>query len=451
MKNTALKIVEVFQKAGYETYWAGGSVRDLVMGKQPQDYDIATSALPDQIEQIVRKSHLLSGKTIDLGRSFGVMMAIVDGHHFEIATFRSDSDLSDGRRPDAVLFSNPKEDAKRRDFTINGMFYDPLRQEVIDYVGGQQDIKIKLIRFIGDPDQRIQEDYLRLLRAARFKFTFGFTYEHRSFRAIRQSAHFITKTAHERVHDEISKMLKAGRKHGQTADLVFQELDHTGLLKEILPEVEALKYTIQPAEYHAEGDVFMHTLRCLRALHPQTPEVVVWAVLLHDIGKPVTQQLDGGKLMFRGHEKAGVEIADQILSRLHFKRAEKEHILWLIEHHMMLLGFDRMREAKRLKWFMDVRFEDLLQVLFADSVGTSPTNLTAYNHLEEQYNQAREQKLLLPPDKLVTGNDIMEHFGLLPGEKVGFLMEIAHDAQLEGLINSKQEALDLLGDYIDSN
>ncbi|HNT30718.1 MAG TPA: HD domain-containing protein, partial [bacterium] len=360
------------------------------------------------------------------------------------ATFRSDSDLSDGRRPDAVFFSNPKEDANRRDFTINGMFYDPVNKEVIDYVNGQEDLKKKVLRFIGDPDLRIREDYLRLLRAARFKFTFGFTYANTTFRAVRQSAHFVTKTSGERIRDELGKMFKACSQQNRTPDLVLQELDHTGLLAEILPEVTALQQTPQPAEYHAEGDVYVHTLRCLRALHPKTDELVIWAVLLHDIGKPACMTREGNRLHFRGHEEKGVEIAEKILMRLRFRTTERERVLWLIDHHMMLLAFGRMREAKRRRWFMDPRFPDLLQVMYADSVGTSPTDLTWYNDLVRLYEQERDEKLLMPPVPLLNGDDLMQEFNLSPGKEIGALLEMIHDAQIEGAVRTREEALEYI-------
>ena len=255
MRNTSIDIVKVFQDFGYETYWAGGCVRDLLMGKEPQDFDIATSALPEDIEKVIRKSHLLDERIIPIGKQFGIVMAIINGHHFEIATFRSDSDLSDGRRPDAVFFSNPRQDAKRRDFTINGMFYDPIRKEVIDYVGGQEDLRNKVIRFIGSPDRRIKEDYLRILRAVRFKLTLGFTYASTTFLAMKQSAQFVTKTSWERIHSELTKMFETKQSilsFGNTYsfDLVIQELSHVGVLSFVLPEIEALKDIPQPPEYH---------------------------------------------------------------------------------------------------------------------------------------------------------------------------------------------------------
>ncbi|OIP96100.1 hypothetical protein AUK40_05305 [Candidatus Wirthbacteria bacterium CG2_30_54_11] len=444
METTSIKIVEVLQKAGYEAYWAGGCVRDLLMGKKPHDYDIATSALPEQIEEIIKSTHILKGKTIPIGKKFGVIMAIVGGHHFEIASFRSDSDLSDGRRPDAVFFTNAKEDAKRRDFTINGMFYDPITHAVIDYVGGEDDLKRQVIRFIGDPEQRIREDYLRIIRGVRFKFTFGFTYETRTEQAIREHAHLIRKTSTERIKDEISKMWKAVRSHHLSCDLVIQELEHAGLLKEILPEIEVMKSTPQPPQFHAEGDVYIHTLRCLKALHHQTPERVIWGVLLHDVGKPAVIHRDGDLISFHGHEKAGVEIAMGILKRLHFRKVDREHILWLIEHHMMLYNFEKMKKSTRRRWFMHPWFADLLQVMYADSVGTSPVNMDEYNRLEALYEQERDEKLLEPMKPLLSGDDVMHAFGLKPGAEVGELIRLAHDAQIEGTVQDREQALEYL-------
>ncbi len=443
MKNTALSIVKRLHNAGFEAYYAGGCVRDMLMGLTPKDFDIVTSAKPDEIEALMPK-------TVPIGKQFGVILVIEDGHHFEVATFRSDSALSDGRRPDAVMFTNAEEDAKRRDFTINGMFYDPVNDQVIDYVGGKDDLRSQILRFIGDPDLRIREDYLRILRAVRFKLTYGFDYDPQTLRAIRASAQFITKTSWERIHDEISKMLafvraQSGEPPFFTYDIPFEELDRVGLLSFILPEVTNLHAVPQPPEYHAEGDVWVHTMRCLHSLHHDIDEHIVWAVLLHDVGKQTMIKQEGRKITFRGHEEAGVDMSEVILDRLKFKKVEREKIVFLVGSHMQMLNFGRMRDAKRRRWFMDPMFPDLMKVFKADTIGTAPTEMSEYNKLSDQYHAEKDLLLLEPPQPLLTGQDIMQLFGIQPGPQVGDILDFLHDAQLEGLVKDRHAAIDLVG------
>lgn len=433
MRRTAHGIVERLRQSGHEAYYAGGSVRDLLRGKMPQDIDIVTSALPEKIEAML-------GKTIPLGKKFGVIVAVEDGHHFEIATFRSDSPDSDGRRPEAITFSSAREDALRRDFTINGMFYDPIAGEVIDYVGGQQDLKDGVIRFIGDPDQRIREDYLRMLRAVRFRVTLGFDYDPATRRAIEQSGQFVTKTSWERIADEINKMLKPDEV-SYTFNQVFEALDEVGLLQYVLPEIEALKRVPQPPAYHQEGDVYVHTMRCLKSLHGSTDPTVIWGVMLHDVGKQTTIKFEGDDISFRGHEAAGVEIGQVVLDRFRFRKVDKEKILWLIENHMLLLNFERMRDARRRQWFMHPWFEDLMQVFKADAIGTKPTELSDYNRVSQLYHEEKERKLLEPPKKLLTGDDLIKEFKLEPGRQLGDVLDALHEAQLEGRIQTREEAI----------
>lgn len=446
MLAVAQKIVEVFQKQGHQALFAGGCVRDMLLQKEPLDYDIATSARPDDIEKIIRQSHLLDEKILTIGKDFGIIMAVVEGHHFEIATFRQDSSSSDGRRPDQIHFANVQEDALRRDFTINGLFYDPLTQKIHDYVGGQDDLKQGTIRFIGQPTQRIKEDYLRLLRAIRFKITLGFDYDQSTQLAIEQMASGIEKTSWERISDEVHKMIKQ-RKTGAnyTVDMIIQELNQRGLLSSILPEIVSLQDVPQSPDHHAEGNVYIHTLRCLRSLHKDVEPEVVWAVLLHDVGKKDTLEITpAGKTYFYGHEEKSAEIATTVLDRFRFPKGQRDFIVWLVRHHMMLMSFFKMKHAKQRRWLMDPRFPSLLEVFRADAIGTSPTDLTEINQLEALYEQEKNELLLEPPKKLLTGKEIMDIFSLLPGPTVGEFLEAVTDAQLENRIHTKQQAIEYL-------
>ncbi|MEI6222855.1 MAG: CCA tRNA nucleotidyltransferase, partial [bacterium] len=332
---TATQIITQLKSAGHEAYLVGGCVRDLLMNIKPKDYDIVTSATPDEIEKILPK-------TVPVGRQFGVMLAIVGKETFEIATFRSDSPISDGRRPTEVFFASAKEDALRRDFTINGLFYDPITKQVLDYVNGQQDIKAHIIRFIGDPEQRLHEDYLRLLRAIRFKINLGFRYAEGVKEPIQRHAHRILKVSSERIRSELNKILTT--KHRARG---IDELSQTGLLHYILPELEQCKHVTQPYEFHQEGDVYTHILLALDSLPASTPLYIIWAVLLHDIGKPATFSQENNRIHFNGHTEKSVQLADTILRRLAFSNQERQKILWLISHHMHLGVIPEMRRVKQ--------------------------------------------------------------------------------------------------------
>ncbi len=289
MKKTALQIVKKLQKAGHQAFWVGGCVRDILMGKTPKDFDIVTSATPDEVEKLLKK-------TIPVGKKFGVMLAVENGHHFEIATFRTEKGYKDARRPDKVFWAKAEDDAKRRDFTINSLFYDPVTKKVKDFVSGQKDIKNKILRFIGPADKRIQEDHLRILRAIRFKNTLGFKFDPKAKQALQKNANLVISVSGERIRNELNKML-ADSSRLQS----LQDLDNLGILKHILPELENCKGAEQPPQFHSEGDVFVHTLIAVKNLPAKCKLSVVWAVLLHDIGKPATWKI-------REHPKYGKRI-----------------------------------------------------------------------------------------------------------------------------------------------
>lgn len=438
MKSTSVEIIETLKNAGHTAYWAGGCVRDMLLGVEPHDIDIVTSANPDEIENLL-------DHTIPLGKEFGVITAIRNGIAYEIATFRSDSGNTDGRRPDAVFFTNAEEDAQRRDFTINGMFYDPSEDKIIDFVDGQTDLKEKLVRFIGDPKQRILEDHLRILRAVRFKNAFGFQYHPETYDAIKKHAHLITKISSERIRDELNKILKQD-KPGQA----FEELYELGLLEYILPEMVKLKGLAQPLEYHTEGDVWDHTLRSIDSLREEEidpnplrekePDLSLkWAVLFHDIGKYDTFAVDD-RIRYNRHAEVGAEIATKIMNRLKFPRKIIDKTSWLISKHMMVVPLCEMPEKRRNHWFMEEHFEDLLELYRCDAMGITPVDLSLYHELLRAY-KLEIARLKLMPKSLINGNEVMEILRIKDGKQVGKILKEIRTLQVEGDINTREEAL----------
>jgi len=429
MENTALEIVKELKSHGYEAFWAGGSVRDMLLDKTPKDYDIVTSAKPEEIEDILEH-------TISVGKKFGVILAVKNGHHFEVATFRSDAAYSDGRRPDAVYFTDPREDALRRDFTINGMFYDPISKKVLDFVGGQEDLKNKILRFIGDPHERIVEDNLRLLRAIRFKNSLDLDYALGTPEAVRRNAKLLRNVSAERIQDELTKILVLpGR--GQA----FRELSKTGILKLILPEVEALKGIKQPELYHKEGDVFEHTLMSLDALPANPSSELAWAVLLHDIGKPETISIEE-RIRFNSHAEVGADLTGKIGKRLKFSNEMVANLKWLVAHHMMLGDLSKMKKARQAHWIHQPFFTELLELLRADALGTKPKDLSLYDELKALSEE--KEKLLPKPEILITGKEIMDKFDIKEGPEIGEILDKVHHAQMEEHIKTKEEAFNLV-------
>lgn len=438
MKTTSLQIIEILKKAGHEAYWAGGCVRDMLLGIQPKDFDIVTSAKPDEIEQILEH-------TIPIGKKFGVILAIKNGHNFEIATFRSDAGYSDGRRPDAVQFTNAKEDALRRDFTINGMFFDPTADAVMDYVGGQVDMRDKLIRFIGDPETRIKEDHLRILRAVRFKNAFGFQYHPETYQAIKKHVKLIKNISRERIADELNKMIMSN-KPGQA----FEDLFEIGALEILIPELCKLKGLAQPLIYHQEGDVWDHSLRALGSLTDEDADpnplpaeppslALKWATLLHDIGKYETFAQDQERIRYDHHAEVGSETAKKILTQLKFPKKTIDRVYWLIRHHMMIVPLVEMPDGRRRHWFLQPGFEELLELTRADSVGTTPLDLGLYEKLKKLHRH-EIAKLKLMPKQLLSGEEIMKILGIEEGEKIGKIIKDLREKQLDGKLKTKKEA-----------
>ena len=444
MERTAIQIVKKLQDAGYEAYFAGGSVRDLLMEQEPVDYDIATSAKPDEIEDILGKDeihitdeerHLC--KIIPVGRQFGVIMAVVNKHQFEVATFRSDSSYSDGRRPDAVLFTSAKEDVLRRDFTINGLLYDPIKKKVLDFVGGQKDIKSKKVRFIGEAHERIKDDHLRLLRGVRFKNNLGFTYERVTKKAIKELAHLVDDISKERISEELNKMLLHSRRSHS-----MKELDQFEILERILPELTACKGVKQPYQYHQEGDVFIHVLKSLHDMPEEfASKELVWAILLHDIGKPATYKKKPDRIHFDGHAQLSAKMARDILRRLKFSRAEIAKITWLIDQHMSVGFIPEMRRAHQVSLFWHPWFEDLMRIHYCDEHGSHPIDLSLYEKIMKLYEEFKGEKLLEDHFKpILTGDDLQKEFKIKPGPKIKEILEELRYAQIEGVVKNKKDA-----------
>ena len=441
MKATSIEIIEIFKKAGHEAYWAGGCVRDMLLGVEPKDFDIVTSAKPDEIEELLEH-------TIPIGKKFGVILAIQNNHHFEIATFRSDSGYSDGRRPDAVEFTNAEEDAKRRDFTINAIFYDPIEDKIFDYTGGQKDMKDQLIRFIGDPEKRIKEDHLRILRAVRFKNGYDMQYHPDTYQAIKKHVKLIEDISKERVKDELNKMIMDKTNPGQA----FEELYEIEALEVIMPEICKLKGLAQPKMYHEEGDVWDHSLRALNSLTeeegdpnplPENPATIAlkWATLFHDIGKYETFSVDGERIRYDKHAEIGAEISKNILKRLKFDKKTIDRVKWLIEHHMMIVPLFEMPDMRRRHWFLEPGFEELLEVYRADSMGIIPKDISMYEKLKKMY-KSEIAKLKLMPKKLISGKEIMKISGIDQGKKVGEILKEIRNKQLSHEIKTRKEAKD---------
>ncbi|MDR5709061.1 MAG: CCA tRNA nucleotidyltransferase [Armatimonadota bacterium] len=423
-------MVRRLREAGYEAYWAGGCVRDLLLGRTPKDYDVATSARPEEVLRLLPDA-------IPVGAAFGVVRVRVGEHWIEVATFRTEGPYLDGRHPAEVHYASAREDVLRRDFTINGLLLDPLTGKLIDWVNGQRDLAERRIRTIGDPQQRFQEDRLRMLRAVRLAVELDFAIEPETFAAIRSLADRIRTTSWERIRDELTRILSSPRRaHG------LRLLDASGLLAHILPEVAAMKGVPQPLKYHPEGDVFEHTVRVLEAL--RTPTVTLaWGALLHDVGKPLTLTWDG-RARFPGHDRVGAEVAREICSRLRLSHQETERIVTLVRDHMRLSDLPRMREGKRRLFFARPDFEELLELYRADCVASNG-DLTTYEWILTRCQELRPEDI--NPPRLLTGRDLIA-LGLTPGPIFRELLAAVRDAQLEGRVHSQREALELVRELL---
>jgi poly(A) polymerase len=423
----AVESAGVLEAHGYIALLVGGCVRDRLLSSEPKDYDIATNARPDQILALFPNARLV-------GAQFGVVMVPGEGGgHIEVATFRSDHSYSDGRHPGRVEFeSDPRQDVLRRDFTINALLQNAETGEVFDYVGGQQDLRARIVRAIGNPELRFMEDHLRMLRAIRFAARLDFTIEPDTFSAIRSLAPKIQDISAERVRDELLRILTEG--HARQG---LELLDRSGLLAEILPEVKAMQGVEQPPQYHPEGDVWNHTLLMMDKLNQPT-ETLVMGVLLHDVGKPATFRV-AERIRFDGHVEAGLDIAKHILSRLKFSRRDCEQILALIENHMRFKDVQRMRDSTLKRFLRLPEFEEHLELHRVDCL-SSHGMLDNWRLMREKMQSLSAEELR--PARLLTGRDLIAA-GFQPGPAFSGALEAVETAQLEGHINSKQEALEV--------
>lgn len=420
-------IVARLRARGFEAYWVGGCVRDMLLGREPEDFDVATAAAPDQIRALFRR-------TVPVGRQFGVMLVVTRGGEFQVATFRGESGYADGRRPEQVWFTGAREDALRRDLTVNGLFYDPLTDTLHDWVGGRADLEARRIRLIGDPGARLEEDHLRLLRVVRFAAQLGFEVEPGTWRAVQTRAPLIRRVSAERVRDELLRIFRPPHA-ARGLDL----LRDAGLLPEVLPEVAAFEACAQSPDYHPEGTVYAHVRRMLEHLPPDAGTALIWGVLLHDVAKPVTARRDPvtGMIHFYGHEKEGEAMAREILRRLRFPNAEIETVAALVRHHMQYKDVPQMRRATRRRLALRPTFPLELELHRLDCLG-SHGRLDHYELMVREAEALRQRPELRPP--LVRGDDLLA-LGMSPGPALGALLGEIRERQLQDELATREQAL----------
>ena len=438
MREHAIHVVRELRRHGFQSYLAGGCVRDMVLGLEPTDYDVTTDATPDQVMRIFPETYAV-------GAQFGVVLVPVpkegrefdpagSPHPIEVATFRSDGIYSDGRHPDKVQYSkSPEEDVQRRDFTINGLLMDPLDGDrVLDFVGGREDLSADIVRAIGDPERRFQEDKLRMLRAVRFAARFGYAIEPATFAAMKRLASGIHQVSRERVRDELTKMLTEG--HARKA---FELLDESGLLREVLPEIERMHGVEQPPQFHPEGDVFVHTMLLLEQLPAGCSSTLAWGALLHDVGKPPTFRVAPDRIRFNGHVEVGVAMAHEICQRLHFSNDDTEQIESLVANHMRFADVEKMKAAT-LKRFMRLPdFDEHMEMHRMDCLA-SHRNLGLYEFVAEKQRSTPPEEIR--PHLLLSGRDLIA-MGYTPGPRFKEILGAVEDAQLEGKLRSREEAV----------
>jgi len=423
-QDTATGIIRALRRAGHEAYLVGGCVRDIVRGAEPGDYDIVTSAKPDEVRA-------LFPRTVPVGEAFGVVLVVEGGRNYEVATFRTEGPYADGRRPTEVRFATAEEDVKRRDFTVNGLLMDPETGEVTDHVGGRADIEDRIIRTIGDPEERFAEDHLRMLRAVRFAANLGFDIEPATLAAVKRSADSIERISAERVREEITKLLtRGGARRGS------ELLAETGLLHEVLPEARAMLGCEQPPQFHPEGDVWEHVLRMLDLMPGRPDPRLAWGVVMHDIGKPVTRSDDSRGVHFYGHTKKGEDIASAVMRRLRFSGADIESVLALVHHHMRFMHVEKMR-PNRLKRFLRMpEFELHLELHRLDCL-SSHGKLDNHEFCKSKLGELKEEELRPPP--LLTGHDLIA-MGFAPGPVFSDILRAVEDRQLDGDISTREAA-----------
>jgi len=424
-REKAIFVVERLRQEGFEAFFAGGCVRDMLLDKAPQDYDIATSARPEDIQRVFTE-------TIPVGAQFGVILVLVDGEPFEVASFRHDGPYLDGRRPSHVRYGSLQEDIFRRDFTINGMIYDPVEDRVIDLVEGRKDLERRTIRAIGDAQQRFEEDRLRMIRAVRFAAGLNFAIEPLTFDAIKQLAATITQISWERIGEEVTRILtEGGARRG------FELLDETGLLEVLLPEIAALKGSQQSPDFHPEGDVFAHTMLLLSHLDAPT-ETLAYGCLLHDVAKPVCARQEAQRITFYGHTEKGAQMAEEILKRLKRGRAVWERVSYLTRNHLRHVQAPHMRLSTLKRFLREDGIDELLELARIDAL-SSNGDLQYYQFCKERLAELKVEEIR--PAPLVRGDDLIA-MGFKPGPVFADILRQVEDAQLGGEITSREEALE---------
>jgi poly(A) polymerase len=438
----AERICRILKEAGYQAYFVGGCVRDILLEREPADYDVATDATPDRIRELFSRSFVV----LEVGAKFGVMLVgeTADSEDdpivtVEVATFRSDVGYSDGRHPDNVVFSKTaQEDVKRRDITINALLMDPETKEVLDFVDGREDLSAGIIRAIGNPDERFSEDKLRLVRAVRFAARLHYAIEAQTFQAIQKLAPEIKQVSPERLRDELTKLLTEG-----AARWGFELLDETKLLPEILPEIARMKGVEQPPQYHPEGDVWIHTLVMLQQLPVGCPATLAWGVLLHDVGKPATfkpASQTGDRIRFDGHVEVGVRMAEEICRRLRFSNEDTAQIAALVANHMKFKDVLQMKPSTLKRFARLNRFDEHLELHRLDCL-SSHRMLNNYDFVQAFVRETPAEQIR--PARLVTGNDLVA-LGLQPGPSFKQILDLVEEAQLNDLIHTREEAIEFL-------
>jgi poly(A) polymerase len=426
---TAGAIVRRLRDAGYDAYFAGGCVRDELLGRTPFDYDVATSARPEDVAR-------LFPRTVPVGAQFGVMLVVDDGTPFEVATFRSDDAYVDGRRPSRVHFGSARDDALRRDFTVNGLFLDPLDGRVVDFVDGRADLDAGVIRAIGDAGARIAEDRLRMLRAVRLAARLGFAIDPGTHAAIVAASPTVTDMAEERIGDEIVKMLTEG-----AARRAFELLSETGLLDAVLPEVARMRGVAQSPDYHPEGDVFLHTLLLLEQLPAGAPETLALGALLHDVAKPLCAAVHDGRITFYGHPSVGADVAVDVCRRLRRSRVTWERVAYLVRNHLRLVQAPEMRLSTLKKMLREDGFEELLALARMDALASN-RDLQYVEFCARRRAELVADEDIRPP-RLLGGDDLIT-LGYAPGPLFAEILGALEEAQLEGQVTTRDDAVRLV-------
>ena len=427
----AYQVSEILINAGFDTWWVGGGVRDMMRGQLPTDIDIATAALP---EDVIR----LFPKCDEIGKQFGSIVVSHKGVTFEVTTFRQDDAASDGRHPESVQFGKREDDAKRRDFTINAMYWNPVGGALFDPFAGEQDLAERLIRFIGDPETRIRHDALRMLRAVRFRALIDGQYHPDTYTALRSCSSIAHDLSGSRIAAEMEKMLL-----GPHPERALEDLWETEILHATIPELAACKGIAQPADYHHEGDVWNHTLQCAASFIEDHKADTRWAAVFHDIGKTKTFSISD-RIHFDHHAEVSAKIIRMVFQRLQFPKARIDKIAWIADHHMMMGSFAEMSPERKAHWYYHPWFLELLQVMWLDIAGTDPADFSLYEEIIADYNQFLDEHPR-PPKALLSGDAIMEILGIEPGEEVGKAAKALADAQVRKEVTTKREAREFLG------